>query len=95
MLSPDQRRQRVMGLMALLFVAAQLLFAIHSDDLAAHAPQSCEYCLAAAISDDPNDLVVEIPAPLVSFDKAQAPVAQEIVIAGALRTSNPRAPPFA
>lgn len=84
-----------MGLMALLFVAAQLLFAIHSDDLTAHAPQSCEYCLAAAIADDPNDLVVEIPAPLVSFEKAEAPVAEEIVVASALQSSAPRAPPFA
>ena len=84
-----------MGLMALLFVAAQLLFSIHSDDLTAHAPQSCEYCLAAAISDDPNDLVVEIPAPLVSFEKAQAPVAREIIFVDAPRTSNPRAPPYA
>jgi len=83
-----------MGLMALLFVAAQLLFAIHSDDLTAHTPQSCEYCLAAAISDDPKDLEVEIVAPAASIEAVKQAIAQKIIVSRPLDAAVPRGPPF-
>lgn len=85
---------RMIGLVALLFAAAQLLFAIHSDDLAKHAPQSCEFCLAAAVADDPNDLVFAVSAPPVSFEPALAPVTQRFIVARASLSANPRGPPL-
>lgn len=87
-------RSRLLGLLALLLVAAQLLFAAHADDLADHAPQSCEYCLSASISSDPDDLVVELSAPQLSFAQVRSPVAAELVVASALRAANPRGPPL-
>lgn len=89
----EPRRVRLVALFALLFVAAQILFAAHADDLSDHAPQSCEYCLAAAVADDPNDLVVELAAPLVSYARARQPVAAVLIVEGALRAANPRGPP--
>lgn len=90
----DPGRLRLLGLLALLLVAAQLLFAAHADDLADHAPQSCEYCLSASISSDPDDLVFEIGAPALSFEFVRSLVAAERIFAAAPRAANPRGPPL-
>lgn len=95
---PASRRLRLMGLLALVLVAAQLLFAAHAasapDDLIDHAPSSCEFCLAAAVSGDPDALVDDIAPPLVSFSSVRQPVAADIIVVGALRAANPRGPPL-
>lgn len=95
---PDLRRMRLMGLLALLLAAAQLLYAAHAasspDDLADHSPSSCEFCLAGALSNDPGSLVVDIAAPRFSVSSVRQPVAAEIIVAGALRAANPRGPPL-
>jgi hypothetical protein len=90
----DPRRVVLAGLFALLLVLAQMLFAAHADDVADHAPQSCEYCLSASIAADPDDLIVEVSAPVKSFETVRSPVSAEIVVADALRAANPRGPPL-
>lgn len=95
---PEFRRLRLMGLLALVLVAAQLLFAAHAasgpEDLIDHAPSSCEFCLAAAVSGDPHALVGDLAPPPVSFSSVRRPVAAEIIVVGALRAANPRGPPL-
>lgn len=94
----QSRRLRLFGLLALLLVAAQLMFAAHAasapDELIDHAPSSCEFCLAGAVSSDPGALVVDIAAPVVSVSSVRQPVGAEIIIAGALRAAHPRGPPL-
>jgi hypothetical protein len=94
----QSRRLRLFGLLALLLVAAQLLFAAHvasaPDDLIDHAPSSCEFCLAAAVSGDPDALVDDIAAQLVSFSSVRQPVAADIIVVVALRAANSRGPPL-
>lgn len=87
-------RFRAAGLFALLFVAAQLLFAAHADSLYPHAPQSCEYCLAAAVSDDPNDLVTEIAGPVETVEPVRALAPEREIVARAPLVANSRAPPL-
>jgi len=88
------RRLMATGFLAVLFAAAQLLFAGHAEDLFTHAPQSCEFCLAAAVSDDPNDAVVELAPPVRFVDFRETPKADDIVLARAPIAPNSRAPPF-
>ncbi len=90
----DARRVTLAAMLAFVLLLAQALFAAHADDLSDHAPQTCEFCLSASIAADPNDLNVELSAPVESFDTARSPVAAEVVIAGALRAANPRGPPL-
>ncbi|MCB2112592.1 MAG: hypothetical protein R3C42_06970 [Parvularculaceae bacterium] len=88
------RRVFAAGLLAFAFIAAQFLVAGHFEDKFAHAPQTCEYCIAAAMSNDPNDAVVRIEAPYRALDTRVEPVTADIFIAAAISTPNSRAPPF-
>lgn len=89
----DPRRVRFAAFFACLLVAAQLLFAAHADAFADHAPQSCEYCLAAAVAGDPNDLVVDLAPPAAVLADVARPAAIDFVVAQALRAASPRGPP--
>lgn len=90
-------RTRLWGLFAVLFVAAQVLFAAHAgaapDDLLDHSPTSCEFCLAGAVADDPAGRSVDVAAPVEILGAVKLPVAAEIVVQGALRGAQPRGPP--
>ncbi|NWG92668.1 MAG: hypothetical protein HXY21_09200 [Parvularculaceae bacterium] len=90
-------RARAWTLFAVLFVAAQLLFAAHAgaapDDLLDHSPTSCAFCLAGAVADDPSELSVAAAAPVAILGAARRPVAAEIVASGALGGAQPRGPP--
>lgn len=90
-------RARLWALFAVLFVAAQLLFAAHAgaspDDLLDHSPTTCEFCLAGAVADDPAGLSVEVAAPVEILGAVTRPVAAAIVASGALRGAQPRGPP--
>lgn len=88
------RRIMAAGFLAFVFAAAQLLFAGHSEDLFTHAPQSCEFCLAAAVSDDPDDAVVEVAPPVRSVGLRETLKADDIVFARAPIAPHSRAPPI-
>jgi len=87
------RRTFAAGFVAVLFVLAQILFAAHSEDFVAHAPQSCEYCLAAAVADDPNDLTIEITAPAISFLPFERMTIAVALVDLTPNSASPRGPP--
>lgn len=94
----EPHRFRLMAALVFLLAAAQLLFAAHAasnpDELADHTAQTCEVCLAGAISDDPHDLAVRLSAPIVSYAAVSRPVAADVVVADALIAASPRGPPL-
>lgn len=59
------------AVIAVFFAVAQLLFAAHAadrpGDLDLHAPQTCEFCMAGAIADDPLALEVTLAPPIFVF----------------------------
>lgn len=96
-LTDTSRRFGLVALLVIVLAAAQLLFAAHagaaSDDISDHAKLTCEVCLSAAVSDDPQDLGVALAAPILSKWDASSPVAADIVVALALIAAHPRGPP--
>jgi hypothetical protein len=93
------RRARFLALIAVLFAFAQFMFAAHAgataDELLDHAPQTCEFCLAGAVADDPHNLVFEVTAPAALFVGVASPVAGEFIVDGSFRAASPRGPPHA
>lgn len=91
-------RLRLLGLLALWFVAAQLFFAAHlgvpSDPLINHTPSACEFCLAGATADDPTLLVAVLAPPTPIYLESARP-SDWTTTPGPLRlTARSRAPPF-
>lgn len=91
------RRRRLTGLLALVFIVAQVLFAAHAgahpDPLFDHAAQTCEICLAGAVAGDPHDLISEYATPSAIFASVARPAGAAIVVANALLAASPRGPP--
>lgn len=73
-------RNRLLGLLAFLFVAAQLIVAAHAasgaDYIVDHSPTSCAACLAGSSSGDPSLLTVSAEKPV--FIIAPAAVVEKI-----------------
>ena len=94
----DPGRLRLLGLLALLLVAAQLLFAAHaaakSDFLLDHSPATCAVCIAGTASGDPELLVVSLAKPVAALCAAEAILAVERVLAFTVAAAPARAPPL-
>jgi hypothetical protein len=90
-------RLRLLGLLAFVFIAAQLLYAAHlgaaPDPLLDHSSSTCDYCLAGAAVDDPTLLVAVLTAPTPVFLQAVLPAETAADIQPLRLAADPRAPP--
>lgn len=90
-------RARLLALVALLFVAAQLVFGAHAaaqpDYLLDHSPANCAICIAGAVSDDPALHVVGVAEPVPVLGEAATPMPRAEIATPAIFSAEPRAPP--
>jgi len=90
-------RNRLLGLLALLFVAAQLIVAAHAasgtDYLLDHSPTSCAACLAGSSPGDPTLLTVSAEKPIFNFSRAVAVEKAERLSPRSVAAAHARAPP--
>lgn len=96
-LTAMSRRTRLIAFLSVVFLTAQLLFVAHAgsapDYLSDHTKQTCEFCLSAAISDDPDSLAVALDPPVFTIADVASPVAADIIVRGALIAVHSRGPP--
>jgi len=85
--------------LAVLFLAAQLIFAFHAgdggDNLANHSRADCPVCMAGATAPDPVDLVVSLDAPSLTFELAEFLWKSAAQLDDIRARANSRGPPFA
>lgn len=90
-------RLRLLGLLAVWFVAAQLFYAAHlgaaPDPLLDHSSTSCAFCLAGAAADDPTLLAAVFAPPTPVYADIVRPDELTATPEPLRLAANPRAPP--
>ncbi len=97
--APAPGRFRLLGILALLFIAGQLLAAAHvaseTDYLLDHARSSCAACLAGSASDDPSLLTVTVEKPVLVISLAIVIAKADWIFSTPFAAASARAPPAA